>query len=61
MFITPGVQGLLSNQVINTIRTQNIVQTVTTGRAKINYAILTGHDKSYTGPMILKIYELIYS
>ena len=60
MFITPGVQGLLSNQVINTIRTQNIVQTVTTGRAKINYEILTVHNKSYTVP-ILKIYELIYS
>ena len=31
-----------------------------TGCAKINYALLTGHDKSYTAP-ILKIYELIFS
>ena len=27
--------------------------------ARINYALLTDHDKSYTG-LILKIYELIF-
>ena len=31
-----------------------------TGCAKINYAPLTGHDKSYTGP-ILKIFDSISS
>ena len=28
--------------------------------AKINYALLTAHDKSYVGP-IWKVYELIFS
>ena len=31
-----------------------------TRHAKINHALLTGHDISYTGP-ILTIYELIFS
>ena len=33
---------------------------LTTGCTKINYALLTGHNKSDSG-LILKIYELIFS
>ena len=40
--------------------TWTLIKYIYTGCAKINYARLAGHDKSYIGP-ILKIYDLIVS